>query len=126
MPVTDDVKFAELMHSARHYSNLRFAMLTIFLAISGALLSRVIGDTPQPTVWIDVVRWAGVLSALVFLVLEIVLNVYLARTWGLATQYDSQLAHLRSTCIRYATRAATIAPSLLLLIFWLALPSLRT
>lgn len=69
--------YAEVMASIRHYSTLRFAMLTVFVAISGGLLSVLYSDT-APAPLIRLAPLLGVAAALIFGWLEITLDKYLS------------------------------------------------
>lgn len=74
-PTVADV-FKELLQNARTGSVLRFTMLTVFLTVTGALVTAY--SAAQPYFQVSVVALAGLLLSAAFLTLEIVLSYNLA------------------------------------------------
>ena len=75
-------KYSEAMASVRHYSNLRFAIMTVFVAITGALLNHIASSEcveADDFCGRNTVRAIGIWVAVVFLVFECALNYYI---WG--------------------------------------------
>lgn len=103
-PAADIDDYAEVMSSIRHYSALRFAMLTLF---SGAIAGLIVGQyggyqtgLPRP-----VAPVAGLLITVIFLWLEITLDSYMntfeavARTLKPAGHWSSRSAVTNSLVV---------------------------
>ena len=59
-------EFNEISESIRHYSNLRFAVLTLFFAFAGACISFVYGEHPPKQQFaIVATQLAGIIGSLV-------------------------------------------------------------
>lgn len=69
-------EYDQLAQTARHYSNLRFAMLTVFLALVGVLVSFDSSAIDQFRFYS--IRIGGLISTLVFWMFEYRLEVYMA------------------------------------------------
>jgi len=64
-------EYLDVSANLRHYGSMRFALLTLFLAIIGGLLVSVFGDQVQPPVAVrTILRVGGALSSVAFLVME--------------------------------------------------------
>lgn len=75
-------KYSEAMASIRHYSNLRFAILTVFVAITGALVKHATSSEcriASTLCEMDTIRVIGIWVAVAFLIFEVALNYYV---WG--------------------------------------------
>jgi hypothetical protein len=70
---TNDLKdeYLDVSDNIRHWNTLRFAELTIYIALTGALLNTIIGKSPPlpPAVSIPA-KIAGVLVTILFFVLQ--------------------------------------------------------
>lgn len=111
-------KYQETMALIRHYSALRFAMLTVFTVITGGLLSA--AHSPelhiQESIFgIHVIRFAGIWIALVFLIFEIALNVYLSGLWSEAGHKQSSY---RRACLTWTVRLAASSIPIMAYIYW--------
>jgi len=114
-----DIKYQETMALIRHYSALRFAMLTVFTVITGGLLSAAHSPALQideNIFCINVIRFAGIWISLVFLIFEIALNVYLAGLWSEASHSSSMY---RNCFITWAVRLAAGSIPVMAFIYWL-------
>lgn len=125
MPVSDDTKYAETMSTIRHYSALRFAMLTIFMAVTGALASALLDEEIQKQFRYEVARWAGFWVAVCFLVFELALNGYLSKLWDRAdaligTSSDGFRPLWKRRFVGIAAGSISAGVGL----FWVVLPSL--
>lgn len=72
--------YSEVMLSIRHYSNLRFAMLTVFVAATAALIAASFGTEVLPaadTTLRVAFHFAGLVLTVAFFWLEVVLDSYL-------------------------------------------------
>ena len=81
----EQYKYQEIMSNIRHYSNLRFAMLTVFIAITGGLLTVAYSKSIEISAQIlcfNILSFAGVWVSIVFLIFEIALNIYLSGLWS--------------------------------------------
>ena len=115
----EQYKYQEVMANIRHYSNLRFAMLTVFVAITGALLGVSYSDaiTIETTVFsINIIKFAGIWVSLVFFIFEVALNIYLAGMWG---EIGNTTASYRSSCLKWSVRIAATSLSVLSFFYWL-------
>lgn len=92
--------FEEACELLRHYSNLRFRQLTIFVGVNGGLLFILFRYNPEITP-LEVFACAalGLLAACAFLLLEIRLNRYLDHYRAVVTVYESEfgLQHMLYT-----------------------------
>lgn len=63
------VEYIDVSSNLRHWNTLRFAELTIFIAVTGAMLNLVFSGTVPPIVNI-LLKLAGALISLMFLILH--------------------------------------------------------
>jgi hypothetical protein len=115
----DAYKYQETMANIRHYSNVRFAMLTVFVAITGGLLSVAYSPTitVSTTLWsVNLLNLAGMWVALVFLVFELALNIYLAGLWA---TLGADAHRFRKPVLLWAVRVAALSLPVLTFIYWL-------
>src|SRR5579863_1152709 len=72
--VSSSDEYSEVLSSIRHYSNMRFACLTLFSAITGGLFGAEFGNTvsgaSDTQYWLSIWPRAGILASYVFLTLE--------------------------------------------------------
>ena len=75
----DDHEYSETLKSIRHYSNLRFALLTLYSTATAGILSVVFGGSLQniPPWGTEAFKFGGLLFSIVFLFFEILLSKYL-------------------------------------------------
>jgi hypothetical protein len=64
--VADKQEYTEVCENFRHYSNLRFAILTLFFAVYAGLLSILFGDKPLQGTMRGIVEGAGLIVTWVF------------------------------------------------------------
>lgn len=131
MPISDDTKYAEAMNAIRHYSALRFVMLTIFIAITGGLVSTFTSDAATKVsdlFKIDVLRWAGMWISIVFLVFEFAINRYITELWLIADSCPGAptSANMRKPYIRLLVAASALSLNLGALVFWAFLPCIKS
>ena len=67
---TSKDEYLDVSSNMRVYTNMRFAQLTLFVAITAALLNVIIGDLGPSEPVGNVLKIGGLLSALVFWVME--------------------------------------------------------
>ncbi len=116
---SEDIQFSENMANIRHYSSMRFAMLTVFVAITGALLSHVSVQGCSPNTDIchyDLTKSIGIWVSCVFLVFEVALNVYLNGFWS---KVAPEASWHRGDLIAWLVRIASVSIPLGALILWL-------
>lgn len=70
-------EYDELTHAMRHYSSLRFAILTVFFAVIGGLIAISFNPTPANQFVQMSTRFGGLLATVVFAIYEYRLEVYL-------------------------------------------------
>ncbi len=63
-------EYMDASSNIRHWSTLRFAQLTIYIAITGGLLNVYFGRGPLPAVSAILLSIAGVLLSILFLILQ--------------------------------------------------------
>ena len=82
-------QYKEANAQARHYSNLRFASLTVFLAITFGLLTVVCKDTFQ---WLRIgAALSGLIVTIVFWLIEAGINTYIDHFHSCARSLEGQL-----------------------------------
>jgi len=65
------VEYQDVSENLRHYSNMRFAQMTLFLAITAGLGSVIIHDLKTPSQWLRTIGGVGgAVAAVIFWVLE--------------------------------------------------------
>jgi hypothetical protein len=65
------VEYQDISENLRHYSNMRFAQMTLFLAITAGLGSVIINDLKTPCQWLrTIVGVGGAVATVIFWVLE--------------------------------------------------------
>jgi hypothetical protein len=65
------VEYIDVSTNLRHWNTLRFAELTIFIAITGAMMNVVFGRSAElPRSFSPLVKVAGVLVSILFLILQ--------------------------------------------------------
>ena len=82
-------EYGEICQFLRHYSNLRFAILTVFFAIIAglALVSFKIDFSPQPKFLIPIAKIAGFLMTIIFW-------IFVERTITFAKHYEHRANEL--------------------------------
>lgn len=121
-PVCPEKEYSEALLSLRHYSNLRFAIFGVFIAITAALVSVVFGKDPVDAVKARAgLKWVGLWSALVFLWIEITLDGYVTAFGdkALSIYKDSHLAG-RPVARRMLIPFATASLHLVVILFWIS------
>jgi hypothetical protein len=117
-----DREYTEALLSLRHYSSLRFAIFSVFIAITAALVSVLFGkdaiDAPRVRTALQAL---GLWTAFVFLWIEITLDGYVTAFGekALAICPDSHLAGrpvARRMLIPFATASLHVA----VILFWIA------
>ncbi|MFE8069428.1 hypothetical protein QQM79_00045 [Marinobacteraceae bacterium S3BR75-40.1] len=121
--IGDEVRFQEMMATVRHYSTLRFAILTVFVAINGAVLVQFFDCdlSRQNPDLIGLFRIGGALNAVIFFVFELALNANLTELWRSISQCvgerDGLLSH-RKRWKSWAVPCASYGVYVLPLVFW--------
>lgn len=119
-----DRKLAELMASIRHYSTLRFAMLTVYFGITSGLLMKFSGlDFSKPHLeFLNLIPIAGGITTIAFFIFEHALNDNLSRLWKSIEKLvgkDDVLLNHRQSWKSYLVPAATYMIFAGMLLFWL-------
>lgn len=121
-----DRKLAELMAHIRHYSTLRFAMLTVYFGVTGGLLTKLFDPDfsrlhPE---FFNLFPIAGGIITVVFFIFEYVLNDNLSCLWKAAGKLvgkDDILLNHRQSWKSFLVPAATYMIFAGMLLFWLYL-----
>lgn len=121
------VEYIEANNNRRHYSNLRFGMLTVFFAVLGGVGSVAFGIVEIKTqLPLNVMRWAriaGFLFTLVFFSFEILLDLNLRHFGRIAKGLEDSLGYtqFKTRNFHYMPRAFYASCSMFVLIvaFWL-------
>jgi hypothetical protein len=120
--VCPEKEYTEALLSFRHYSNLRFAIFSVFIAITAALVSVLFGKDPIASPRIaTALTWIGLWSAIVFLWIEITLDGYVTAFGdkALSINRDSHLAG-RPVARRMLIPFATASLHFAVILFWIA------
>ena len=121
--ITERDKFLEILSNIRHYSALRFAMLTVFVAMNGALFTQFFNcefasNNPDA---ITLFKIGGSILALIFFTFERALDHNLAHYWDTIKAYvgkDDGLISYRSWTYRISVPIATHGIYVLAFVFW--------
>ncbi|MEJ5240079.1 MAG: hypothetical protein WHS87_02665 [Anaerolineales bacterium] len=114
-------EYAEVNQNFRHYSSLRFAILSVFFAIVGLLFSIAFGPINSTTYFSMLAKFGGLLITVVFFIFEHILNEYLRHFAKVAMELEELLGYRQFKSrpqFRVQTRHATYGLYILLLIFW--------
>ena len=117
-------EYTELSLTFRHYSTLRFAVLTVFFAVVGALASVAFGVTkPGSPAIAQYAKVAGLIVSLAFFLLEVLIEKYLRYFVSLALELERELGYKvfsgRPQSKFLQTRFATWGLFLLIILSWL-------
>ena len=85
-------EYTELGIAIRHYSALRFAILTIFCAFVGGLMAGFVTLKLNP-VLIVLINIIGTLGAFVFIIYELRLSTYMGHFETRATELENKLGY---------------------------------
>ncbi len=118
-------------HAAiRHYSALRFAMLTVFVAITAIILNAYFSsDTTAKDVTVSVpllsypvhlINIIGVWVSIVFLTFEIALNFYLGGLWSQVPSISPKPIY-RRWYIVWPVRVAALSLPTVAIMMWFAI-----
>lgn len=120
-----DNKLTELLISIRHYSTLRFAILTVYFAVSGGLLVKFFDcdfsrHYPE-LLWLF--QFAGGTVTITFFIYEIVLDDNLRRLWksiaAIVRKKEDVLLSHRQSWKNFLVPVATYGIFIGALVFWL-------
>lgn len=121
-------EYTEVLSEIRHYSNLRFAIFTLFFAVSGALLSaafgliEVKGDVTSRQLQ-SFVRFGGLLITCLFFLYELRIQALINHGFRAGVALESRLLYSylssRPSWRWYRSHHATIVFFVLLLGLWL-------
>lgn len=120
--VSADKEYTEALASLRHYSNLRFAIFSVFIAITAVLVGALFGDD---AIEVPRVRTAlqalGLWTACVFLWIEVTLDGYVSAFGdkALAIFPGSHLSG-RPVARRMLIPFATASLHFAVILFWIA------
>lgn len=116
-------EYSEVNQNFRHYSNLRFAIFTVFFAITGVLIASTFGiSNEQISESRAFLKLGGVIVTLVFFVLEHILNEYLRHFAKVAVDLEQKLGYTQFSTrptFKVQARHATYALYILFLLFWI-------
>ncbi len=121
--ITENEKFKEILSNIRHYSALRFVMLTVFVAINGAMFTQFFNcefaaRNPQAIVIFEI--GGGIIST-VFFIFERALDHNLSNYWKTVEAYvgkNDALISNRSELYKAMVPIATHGIIVLAFIFW--------
>lgn len=115
-------EYSEINQNFRHYSALRFAILTVYFAGTGILLSVTFGTTSNTTESLRfLAKVGGLVITIVFLIFEHILNEYLRHFAKVAVELEKSLGYRQFStrpAFRVQTRHATYSLYFLLTLFW--------
>lgn len=123
------LEYSEANNNRRHYSNLRFAVLSVFFAVLGGVVSVAFGivEIKSPTST-DIAWWAriaGLLFTVVFFSFEILCDLNLRHFGRVAKELEKELGYrqFQTRNFGYFPRALYFTWSMygLLILFWIAL-----
>jgi hypothetical protein len=120
--IDDKTEYTEALLSFRHYSNLRFAIFSVFIAITAALVSVLFGkDAIAPGKVATALICIGLWAAIVFLWIEITLDGYVTAFGDKALKINpgSHLAG-RPIARRMLIPFATASLHFAVVLFWIA------
>lgn len=111
-------EYQETMANIRHYSNLRFAMLTVFVAITGGLLAANYSESfkvDTAVFGMNIIRVAGIWISIVFFIFEVALNVYLAGLWS---EIGNIKSNYRKPILKWSVRLAAASVPVGSFLYW--------
>ena len=116
-------EYSEVCQNFRHYSALRFAMMTVFFATVGGLATVAFPDKQASFGFLNTAaRIGGLTITLTFFLLEVILEGYLRHYAGVAMKLEQSLGYSQfSTRPRFRglrTKHATWTIYALLAVFW--------
>ena len=120
--VCAEKEYSEALLSLRHYSNLRFAIFSVFIAITAALVSVLFGKDAMPASGASLaLKWIGLWVAFVFLWIEVTLDGYVSAFGekALSIHRDSHLAG-RPVARRMLIPYATASLHFVVILFWIS------
>ena len=121
-------EYLDLSANMRHYGNMRFAQLTIFIAITAALLRFLFGSNSSlPCTTKQLLTWGGLVITVTFLIMEITCTYLWTRFAKRAAELETKLGYRQYSTLPGAPNFRTIRPStwaigfffLFALTFWL-------
>ncbi len=115
-------EYSEVNQNFRHYSNLRFAILSVFFAGAGLLFSIAFGPINSTAYFRMLAKLGGLLITIVFFIFEHILNEYLRHFAKVAIELEELLGYRQFKSrpqFRVQTRHATYGLYILLLVFWI-------
>lgn len=125
-------EYAFACEMARHYSNNRFAVLTVFLGLSIAMAALSFGHqlSTAPPVWLQLAgRIGGLLIALIFGMFEFRTNKYIDHFQCRLKDLENKLGYKQWSTLpsaAHGTAAAVLSLYLIVGVFWIvALVMLR-
>lgn len=118
------IEYIEANANRRHYSNLRFAMFTVFFAVTGAVVSVAFGlvktDPPPSPNMVIGARIAGLFFTGVFFYLETLCDRNRRHFGLIAKELEEELGYRQfSTRDLPQSRNVTWAMYVILILFWL-------
>jgi hypothetical protein len=115
----EQYKYQEAMANIRHYSNLRFAMLTVFVAITGGLLTASYSESIKVDTTIfgmNIIRATGIWISTVFFIFEVALDIYLDGLWN---ETGNTTSSYRKALLKWSVRVAAASIPVISLFYWL-------
>jgi hypothetical protein len=115
-------EYSEVNQNFRHYSALRFAILSVFFAGIGLLLSIAFGPIDSTAYFRMLAKFGGLLITIVFFIFEHILNEYLRHFAKVAMELEELLGYKQFKSrpqFRVQTRHATYGLYILLVVFWI-------
>jgi hypothetical protein len=115
-------EYSEVNQNFRHYSALRFAILSVFFAGIGLLFSIAFGPIDSTAYFRMLAKFGGLLITIVFFIFEHILNEYLRHFAKVAMELEELLGYKQFKSrpqFRVQTRHATYGLYILLVVFWI-------
>jgi|SRR5205085_283065 len=121
------LEYSEANNNRRHYSNLRFAVLTVFFAVLGGVASVAFGfvEIKSPSS-LNIARWAriaGFIFTAIFFYIEILCELNLRYFGRVAKDLEESLGYhqFRNRKFRYVPKTPYIMWGMytLIILFWL-------
>ena len=86
-------EYLDATENIRHYSNLRFVILSVFFAVLGGLVLLAFGDASRDTPIMGLARGAGLMISLVFWTYEERASLMFAHFSKIAVELEKELGY---------------------------------
>lgn len=118
------LEYVDVSNNLRHWNTLRFAELTVYIAITGAMMNVVLGrSTPLPWGFAVLVKAAGILTSVLFLILQERTMTWWYRFVERAAELEEELGfqqyRRRPTGHKITGRVAIRLWFIVIILFWI-------